>query len=175
MGLNTLEQVVKDMRLRNQLPVLCIDEFEGLMNQREFDVNFFTALRAIEQIGLVLVIASKQPLIKLVSEHVQTSPFFNVFEQLTLQPFRLEEAKGFVLEKGHQAEFTEQECDYHLRYSKEGQAWPPLRLQLVGKMLLEDKNRSLDEDTNYYRPDDQSYWLDFERRLEEKFRGVIGR
>jgi len=173
--LDTLEQAVKDMHSKNLVPVLCIDEFEGLTNQQKFNVNFFTELRAIEQSGLTLVVASKQPLITIVSEQVKTSPFFNVFEQLMLQPFSLEEAKRFVQEKSAQAGLDEQERDNLLRSGKDGQLWPPLRLQLVGKMLLEDKNRSLTEDANIYRPDDLDYWRDFEKRLEENYQGVVGK
>src|SRR6202035_3233404 len=42
-GLVVLEKVVKNLRLRNIFPVLCIDEFEGLCNPH-FGFNFFTEL-----------------------------------------------------------------------------------------------------------------------------------
>lgn len=70
----SFEWYVKDMQSRNLIPVLCIDEFEGLTRSREFDVTFFTQLRAINQLGLVMVTASLNPLIDLVSEVTKTVP-----------------------------------------------------------------------------------------------------
>jgi hypothetical protein len=102
MELDTLEQIVRDLRLRNTLPVLRIEEFEGLCNLR-FGLSFFTELRAIMHAGLVLIVASKQPVSELVGDQVKSSPFFNIFEPLILQPFSAEEAKEFIQNKGTQA------------------------------------------------------------------------
>ena len=51
--------------------------------------------------------------------------------------------------------------------------WPPLRLQLVGKMLLEDKDARAKGTGRRYHPDDAIYWQKFEQRLEEKYRGAV--
>jgi len=172
--LDKLEQVVRDLRLRNTVPILCIDEFEGFGNRNEFDLNFYIGLRAIAQLGLVLVIASKNPLIDIVGDNGRTSGFFNVFEQLTLRPFNLDEAEKFANAKSIRAGFSDQERTFLLEYGrKESQQWPPLRLQLVGKMLLEDKNLAFTEGSHYYRPNDPDYWNEFESRLEEKYQGVV--
>jgi hypothetical protein len=102
--LTTLEGFVKDMVARNQAPILCIDEFEGFAShQQDFDFNFFTGLRAITQVGLGLVVVSKNPLIDIVSENTKTSPFFNVFLQLKLEPFGVEDAEKFAQVKSAQA------------------------------------------------------------------------
>jgi len=53
------------------------------------------------------------------------------------------------------------------------QLWPPLRLQLVGKLLLEDKFLAAEEGPHYYRPKDPAYWQEFEERLSEKYRVVM--
>ncbi len=170
-GLDRLERVVKDLKSRNQIPVLCIDEFEGLSNRQAFDLNFFSELRAITQAGLILVVASKHRLIELVSDTLKTSPFFNVFEQLTLNPFSTKEAQEFAKAKANQAGFTEQEQDCLLKYGREEgeQQWFPLHLQLTGKMLLEDKR----EGSEHYHPDDPDYWWEFRKRSEETYRGVV--
>lgn len=174
-GLDTLEKVVKDLRLRDQVPVLCIDEFEGLCNPREFDLSFFSGLRAIGQSGLVLVVASKHSLSKIVADNIKTSPFFNVFGQLTLKSFTKEEAESFVSDKSRMAGFTQREQQYLLEYGQVDQLqWPPLRLQLAGKILLEDKNDATINESYSYHPDDIDYWADFKRRLEEGYRGAIG-
>src|SRR5207249_6511816 len=140
------------LKLRNLIPVLCIDEFEGLGNRQAFDLNFFMHLRAITQAGLTLVVASKYRLIDIVSDSLKSSPFFNVFEQLTLNSFGPKEAQEFAKAKGNQAGFTELEQDYLLKFGREEgeQGWFPLRLQLAGKMLLEDKR----EGVEHYRPNE---------------------
>jgi serine/threonine protein kinase len=173
-GLATLERVIQDMKSNNQIALLCIDEFEGLGKRQEFTLDFFIGLRAMTQIGLSLVVASRSPLIDIVGDNGETSGFFNVFEQLTLEPFSLEEARAFVRAKAVQAEFNDQEQDLLLRHGQVGKdQWPPIRLQLVGKMLLEDKTLARKEGLHYYRPNDLSYWQKFEQRLEEKYRGVV--
>jgi serine/threonine protein kinase len=173
-GLTTLEKALQDLKSNNQIALLCIDEFEGLGKRQEFTLDFFTSLRAMTQIGLGLVVASRSPLIDIVGDIGKTSGFFNVFEQLTLEPFSLEEAQAFVQAKGHQAGFTDHERNCLLKYGQvEKDQWPPIRLQLVGKMLLEDKTLARKEGSHYYRPNDPGYWQKFEQRLEEKYRGVV--
>ncbi len=174
-SLTTLEGFVKDMVARNQAPILCIDEFEGFAShQQDFDFNFFTGLRAITQVGLGLVVVSKNPLIDIVSENTKTSPFFNVFLQLKLEPFGVEDAEKFAQVKSAQAGFTDQERAYLLKYGQKGeQQWPPLRLQLVGDMLLEDKNLAAREGSSIYDPDTPDYWLDFRALLEDTYQGMV--
>ncbi len=173
--LTTLEKIVKDLKLRNQIPVLCVDEFEGFSNRQIFNLSFFTGLRAMTQVGLVLVVASKRPLIDFVGRDGETSGFFNVFEQLTLKPFNVEVAREFAQVKGAQAGFTEQEREILLKYGQAGQpngehGGPPIRLQLVGKMLLWDKLLYHNRSGYLDAPD---YCQDFEERLEEKYWGVV--
>src|SRR5207302_1291998 len=80
-----------------------IDEFEGFFNHQDFDCEFYANLRYIASNGLVLVIASKDPLIELVGERCKTSGFFNIFHQLTLKPFDKEEAEEYVQAKSKEA------------------------------------------------------------------------
>ena len=174
-GLTPLEQAIRYMKANNQTPVLCIDEFEGFSNQLIFDITFLKGLRAMAQVGLVLVVASKRPLFEIVGENGNTSGFFNVFEQLTLAPFSAEEAENFIRIKSVQAGFNSQDRDRLLQYGKEdNQGWLPIRLQLVGKMLLEEKLLTEREGVNRSRLSDPHYWQQFEQRLEEKYRGVVG-
>jgi hypothetical protein len=178
-GIDALEQAVDSLIARNQMPVLCIDEFEQLGERQEFDLDFFTGLRAMTQAGLVLITASKCALIEIVSEHVKTSPFFNVFEQLELKPFTKEEEQAFVQAKSVQAGFTQQEqqrlSEYGREYNKKGEPqWFPICLQLTGKMLLEDKWLATIEGASYYRPEDAGYWREFEERWDRAYQGVRG-
>jgi hypothetical protein len=172
-ALLVLEQEVQDLA-RDHVLVLCIDEFEGFGNRHEFDLHFFTALRALAHRYLCLVVASKQPLIDIVGDYGKTSGFFNVFKQCALEPFSKKEAEGFIRSKGDQAHLTEQERQYLLRFGQVNGACWPIRLQLVGEMLLEDKVLAMREnDPDYYRPSDPDYWREFERRLEQTYRGVV--
>src|SRR5204863_6330843 len=139
-----------------------------------FDLNFFKGMRAIAETGLVLILASRVPLMDIVGEPGKTSGFFNIFEQLTLEAFHRREAEIFVQAKSTQAGFTDQEQRILLEYgqTKQGE-WPPMRLQLVGKELFVDKKLAERDDTFYYRPDDVGYWEKFAEKLEHKYKGVI--
>ncbi len=170
----TLENVVKDLISRHQVPVLCIDEFEGFNNRKVFDLNFFVGLRALAQLGLVLVVSSRTSLIDMIGDFGKTSGFFNIFEQIKLEPFNIKETEEFTWAKCKQAGFTEQEREYLVKYGQiDILQWSPLRLQLVGKLLLGDKILSTREGSHYYRPEDSDYWEEFEKRLEDKYRGVV--
>ena len=134
-------------------------------------------LRAIANQGLGMVVVSRHPLSETVAsilgEPGKTSPFFNIFEQITLKPFTKQEAEVFALEKSKQAGFTYDERVFLLQYGQEKKQWPPLRLQLAGEMLLSDKNLAAREDPHYYRPNEADYWQDFKQRLLETYRGVV--
>jgi len=165
-GLVALEKGLKTLKSKNIVPVLCIDEFEGFGDRQEFTLDFFRALRAMAQkFDLALVIVSRNPLSAVVGKDVETSGFFNIFEPFNLEPFNVQEAREFILAKGQQANFEQQEYECMWKYGEESeQEWPPLRLQLIGKMLLEEKGHGMD---------DPLYWQKFEQRLEIVYRGVV--
>jgi serine/threonine protein kinase len=174
LGLIALEQAIDELKAKGQRPILCIDEFDHFDNRQVFDLHFFTGLRALAYAGLGLVIASKNPLIDIVGDYGKTSGFFNIFEQLTLEPFTEEEAEEFIQAKSTPAGFTALEREWLLRYGQAAEGeWPPIRLQLVGKMLLDEIILSGKEGRHSYRPDAPDYRQRFERRLEEKYRGVV--
>lgn len=166
-GMVSLEKGLKVLSAKGRVPVLCIDEFEGLGNKQEFTLDFFRGLRAMAHtFGLVLVVISRLPLRAVVGKDVETSGFFNIFEQLTLEHFDFEEAKYFIEDKCAQAGFSQLETEYLWRYGEESQGeWPALRLQLVGKMLEEDKG--------YPGREEPGYWEKFEQRLLDRYRGVV--
>ncbi|MBA2284949.1 MAG: helix-turn-helix domain-containing protein [Ktedonobacteraceae bacterium] len=177
-NLTTLEISVKEAHADGRILVLCIDEFEGLCKQADFHLDILENLRAIAQVGLGLVIASKKPLIEIVSEVVgnesKTSPFFNIFVQISLKPFTHTEASKFVAAKSQEAVFNEQEQEALLNYGrvKDQEQWLPWRLQLVGTLLQEDKLLADQGNLDSYRPTDPDYWQEFEERVEEAYRGV---
>jgi len=174
LDLTLLEHFVGDKVAQKSTPILCIDEFGGLAHHPEFDLQFFEGLRAITEIGLGLVVLSKDPLIDLVSESTRTSPFFNVFLQLKLSPFERPDAEMFVQEKGVQAQFSEQDRAYLLAYAQtEKDQFPPLRLQLVGETLLNDKRAAITAGQHHYRPNELEYWQAFKTRVDAAYEGMV--
>jgi transcriptional regulator with XRE-family HTH domain len=164
-GLLTLEQGLKLFRATNRVPVLCIDEFESLCKQRHFTATFFRNLRSLTRTyGLVLVLASCLPLSTYLKREEDTSSFFNIFEQITLEPFQRPEAEQFIHDKSIQAGFTPYEQRYLWRYGADSNnTWPPLRLQLVGKLLLEERGQC-----GGYHPD-----RNFARKLQKTYYGAL--
>ncbi len=165
-GLVALEKGLKSLKEKKKLPVLCIDEFEGFGKQQEFTLDFYRALRAMTQkFDLALVVVSRSPLSQVIGRDGETSGFFNIFEMCMLEPFGVQEAREFIQAKGQQANFGRLEYACMWKYGEiSEQKWPPLRLQLVGKLLLGEKDQLRDAPL---------YWQQFERRLEDEYRGVV--
>ena len=175
-GLVDLQHGLQALTAEGEIPVLCIDEFEYFSKlPNEFNATFYQGLRAMTQQTppLVLVVVTRRPLYQVLSRDNQdardvdqeTSLFFNIFEQITLKPFNYDEADQFIREKSREASFTKEETAYLWQYAKEGEKqWPPILLQIVGKMLLEDKQQQVKKD--------QHYRQHFEQRLAETRKGL---
>lgn len=151
-GLETLDKGLQELLAHKLFPVLCIDEFERISSREEFSLDFFEGLRAMTSTSdLVLIIASKSPLRQVVDKRAQGSPFFNIFEQISLKPFSYTDTEQFIFEKGNVARFQSNERQYlwtYGRMSENEQAWWPIRLQLAGKILLDDLDQAR-KDPNY--------------------------
>jgi hypothetical protein len=174
-SLERLTLAARNLKTLGIIPILCIDEFAGLIGLPGFDKSFVVGLRAIaEDEGLVLIITSRQPLHEVI-EHIigETSPLFGIMPQLTLKPFIELEAQTFVQEKSQQAGFNVQEQSFFLKCAAIHQTdvlkqWPPLRLQMVGQKLLDDK-RMAEEGRREYNVQNISYQTDFIRRLDDQY------
>jgi len=129
--------------------------------------------------GLVLVTASKRPVKELIEDRTgQTSPLFNIMLLISLPFFTEQDARAFVDEKSDIARFTKKESDFFFSqstlYSANGEPyWPPLRLQLVGQMLLDDKHEIQGQPLDK-QLDDYQYRHEFEIRLNERYQAVGG-
>lgn len=170
---------IKDLKAQQIVPVLCIDEFEGFTGKPWFDGAFVEGLRAIAQDdGLVLVVAAKKTLREIVEGLIsQTSQLYNIAQQLRLKPFTEAEANDFVMKKGQQAAFSNEEQQFFLEcvpiYRQDGtKTWFPLRLQLVGQMLLDDKELAQLQQQSF-QVRDQTYRADFKQRLNEQWQAVV--
>ncbi|MDQ2906795.1 MAG: helix-turn-helix domain-containing protein [Chloroflexota bacterium] len=145
-GLLDLQEGIEALAVKRLIPVLCIDRFESFTrDSQEFGFDFYHGLRALAQVAdFVLVVTSKKPLYEVVGREGETSGFCNIFEQVMLAPFSVGETEQFIHEKSLKAGFTTEECDYLWRYGREGKEdlWLPVRLQLAGKLLLEEKEQN---------------------------------
>jgi transcriptional regulator with XRE-family HTH domain len=168
-GLETLEGGLQELLAKQLIPVLCIDEFERISSREEFSLDFFEGLRAMASTSdLVLVIASKSPLRQVVDAKAQGSPFFNIFEQVSLKPFTYSDTEQFLFEKGNVARFQPNERQYlwtYGRMSENEQVWWPLRLQLAGKILVDDLDQA--------RKDPKNYRQSFEEQFNTIYQAVI--
>jgi hypothetical protein len=168
-----------DMRRRGIIPVLCIDDFEALLGRPDFDKSFMEGLRAVaEDEGLVLITSSREPLHQVI-EHIigETSPLFNIMQQVVLKSFTEKEAQTFVNEKAEQAGLNQEEQEFFLQCAAvtqpDGrQGWPPLRLQLTGRLLLADKYSAREKQRIFYDINNLSYQLAFKTCLDEQYEAV---
>lgn len=170
---------VAEMKKQGILPVLCIDEFAGLLDKPDFGKSFVEGLRAIaEDDGLVLITASRESLHTVIEQMTgETSPLFNIMPELTLQPFTETEAKEFIDAKSQQGKLNQAEQAFLLECAAISQAhgqlgWPPLRLQQAGQLLLADKYAQ-ESTPRALVLNDLSYRADFKKRLDEQYQKMV--
>ncbi len=170
--LQRLEIGIKELQEKGIVPVLCIDKFEYICKIPGLRFDTLEKLRAMVQIGLCLVTASRQPLGKIICDvfpETDTSPFDNGFMVFNLTPFTAQEAQEFVQIKGTEAGFTDEEQDKVLQYARhqKSERWFPWKLQLVGTLLHNDKMLAQEGYLDIYCPQDSTYWQEFEQRIQE--------
>jgi Cdc6-like AAA superfamily ATPase len=83
---------------KNQHVVFLLDEFEKVTENPNFGTDFFYGLRSLAiQHHLALVTSSRRELIELChSEAIRSSPFFNIFANISLGLFTEEEARELI-------------------------------------------------------------------------------
>lgn len=89
-------QAIRDCKKSGVLPVLCLDSFDNLGNKKNsFDLGFYANLRSLmDGNSLMLIMASRQPLDKLLPERYYTSFFGNVGHSMTLKKLTEADAKA---------------------------------------------------------------------------------
>jgi hypothetical protein len=82
---------------KNMRIVLLLDEFENVTKNQNFNLSFYTGLRALAiNYNLALITSSRRSLIDLtISKEVRSSPFFNIFADVNLYPFSISEVDTF--------------------------------------------------------------------------------
>jgi hypothetical protein len=167
--LAVLERAIRDLSREAVIPVLCIDEFNSIagdsQHRRQFNLSFFRSLRNMansHDMNLVLVIASQDPLKKIVGRVGHESGFFNIFDLITIRPFSLAEAEDFVQTKGDQAQFTDIERDYLLKLGGRGwwlwRKYWPICLEQIGELMYPDRGKLKDK----------QYWRNLRKKLVGK-------
>lgn len=178
-ALKRLTEAASQLADQDIIPVLCIDEFAGLVGRPGFDKEFIQSLRvAAERWGLVLITSSVEPLYQVVRQMTgEESHLLNILSEINLKSFTELEARGFVREKGQRDNLSHAEQEFFLACSavrgpdgKHG--WPPMLLQLAGHTLVKDKSVAL-LGYGLYDLDDPAYRTDFRQRLAERYHSVV--
>ncbi len=139
----TVRRLLRRIRDAGLDLVFSLDEFEGLARNPNFEPDFYGELRSLAgELGIVYLTASKRSLYELTYHHSETlsSPFFNIFSELTLGLMPEEEARGLLTTLSALGEgpgFCEEEIDLALEL-----AGPhPFFLQIAGYHLYEAPGR----------------------------------
>lgn len=139
------EHAITALKANGIYPVVCMDEFEELTDQRdEFPHDVYDSWRHLmNQNAIAFITASKSPLIKLARTHGYTSPFFNIFTHLPLGELTDEQARELIARGAN--------CDRPFTPTEQNNALllagnHPYKLQLIGSLLYHAKadNRTVD-------------------------------
>lgn len=97
-GYAAFQQQLEELKQRGRALVLLLDEFDAVTSNPAFSREFFSFLRsAANHYAVAYVTSSKVELQRLChSSEVADSPFFNIFSNLHLRPFSVEEAAELI-------------------------------------------------------------------------------
>lgn len=106
---------------QGQFVVLLLDEFENVTRNANFGPDFFYGLRSLAiHHKLALITSSRRELIELThSDEIRSSPFFNIFANISVRLFTLDEARALMANAraGGAIDFQEPETDALLEYA----------------------------------------------------------
>ncbi|MBI1923961.1 ATP-binding protein [Candidatus Poribacteria bacterium] len=95
-----IERLFRRITRKKLKIVFLFDEFGSVTQAVNLDVSFFSGLRYLAstptQFSLALVTASRRKLSELSHAKVAGSPFFNIFETISLKPFNEEDARHLI-------------------------------------------------------------------------------
>jgi hypothetical protein len=132
-----LEDLFESTQDKGLTVVLMLDEFEHVTQNPNFKSDFFGGLRALAiHHGVALLPATRRELVDLChSDEIKGSPFFNIFANVVLRPFSIEDAASLV--DGYLSSldevFSPEEREFILRLGG-GQ---PFFLQIAGHYLVD--------------------------------------
>jgi tetratricopeptide (TPR) repeat protein/Cdc6-like AAA superfamily ATPase len=95
-NLSVLSEVFKKLHREGVRVIICMDELEAIYGEKDL-VPLFGALRSAANMGYIgLITASAKSLSDISRRDLITSPFFNIFTQQSLQPFKRSEWRSLV-------------------------------------------------------------------------------
>jgi hypothetical protein len=122
---------------KEQYVVFLLDEFEHVTENQNFGPDFFYGLRSLAiHHHLALITSSRRELIDLChSEEIRSSPFFNIFANITVRLFTQEEARSLITLSldGTSIGFTDAELEMLFRSA----GYHPYFLQAACHFLFE--------------------------------------
>jgi hypothetical protein len=127
------QQTLAQLKKQNIHPVVCLDEFEELIQTSAFNNDFFDSWRFLMSDSVIaFVIASAQPLYKLVAPGKYTSSFFNIFTVVELGEFTPEDVEQLI-QRGRVCDrpFTDEDVK-HMRLLG---GRHPYKLQVAGAKI----------------------------------------
>lgn len=159
--LQEFQESILPLKERDIHPVVCLDEFEELLDTNRFPDEFFDVLRYLmSESALAFVIASTLPLSDLVSANKYTSPFFNIFTLVPIGEFivdqKVNEAE-LLIDRGIRSDrpFNDTEVQQMRRMAGRH----PYKLQLAGSLIYQAK----ETETVHWKPIDK----DFKAQLKQ--------
>ena len=116
--------------------VLLMDAFDNVARNEKFDMDFFSFLRS-QAYWVSYVTASIAPVSDICHQEIKESPFFNIFDTLTIGPLAHNEAEKLILQPAQRAQFpfTEEEKEWILDQAGRH----PFFVQRVCHLLFEEK------------------------------------
>ena len=159
-----LEDLFEATQDKGLTVVLMLDEFEYVTQNPNFKGDFFGGLRALAiHHGVALLPATRRELVDLChSDEIKGSPFFNIFANVVLRPFPIEDAASLV--DGYlsslEETFSPEEREFILRLGG-GQ---PFFLQIAGHYLVDAKTQGLSA-----RPLFEHAVADFDQQADPHF------
>jgi hypothetical protein len=141
----TLDELFQEVDDKGQHVVFLLDEFERITENANFGPDFYYGLRSlIIHHRVALVTSSRLELIELChSDAIKSSPFFNIFANITLRPFSLADFDLMISRSlsGTTVQFSEQEMEQVLDLA----GLHPYFLQVASWMLYESHQKGLSE------------------------------
>ncbi len=157
-GEDQFKELLEDIHRKGFRPVLSMDEFDDFALNPHFDPGFFSFLRVLAGVYdlVCFITASIRPLYEVThTETIASSPFFNIFQSLTLGPLLPDAARQIITVPSSRAghHFTPEEVEWVLAQAGRH----PFFIQILCRLIFEEKvwHRSTSLDLEYIR--DRAY------------------
>jgi len=137
--LAAFEVTVRKLRQEGLLPVVALDEFEGLASRvDQFGDDLLESWRSLGNDGrMAFVATSARPMEAVTKASELTSSFYNIFAQIKLGEFTEQEARAFARRAVSEGRLETGDDTFLLRVGKQH----PLRLQVAAWHLFEARQR----------------------------------